>query len=67
MDQVKIDQWDFSEWIWKTAIGLEVDPKAAKLIILKNHIENYRVFTKEGQKVKAHYTAKICLFGASIG
>ena len=27
----------------------------------------YRVFIKEGQKVKAYYMSKISLFGASIG
>ena len=27
----------------------------------------YRVFIKEGQKVNAYYTVKICLFGASMG
>ena len=27
----------------------------------------YRVFIKEGQKVNAYYTVKICLFGASLG
>ena len=27
----------------------------------------YRVIIKEGQKVNAYYTAKICLLGASIG
>ena len=27
----------------------------------------YRVFIKEGQKVKAFYEAKICLLGASVG
>ena len=28
---------------------------------------NYRVFTKEGHKVNAYYTDKICLLGASKG
>ena len=27
----------------------------------------YRVFIKEGQKVNAYHTVKICLFGASMG
>ena len=30
------------------------------------HLSMYRVFIKEGQKVKAYQTAKICLFRASI-
>jgi len=31
-----------------------------------NSVRTYRVFIKEGQKVKAYQTAKICLFRASI-
>ena len=31
------------------------------------YCRSYRVFIKEGQKVNAYHTVKICLFGASVG
>ena len=34
--------------------------------IFKGRPNTYRVIIKEGQKVNAYYTAKICLFGAPI-
>ena len=53
---------------WHPTKGVEkILIKIKKSFLVLVTVPKYRVFIKEGQKVNAYYTVKICLFGLLWG